>query len=244
MRICIGNWKMNGDKETVHKISQVLNNIQGSISTVKVVVCVPYTLLYEARREFNSVFEIGAQCICPYAEKGSYTGGIGPYQIKDAGVNTVLIGHSEREKYFHETEEEIRDQLKIAIKNGLNIILCVGEYEKDGSTEETSRIIRNRLDIIKTLEINSSVIIAYEPVWAIGTGDVPSAERIQSTVNIIHDEVGNRIEGILYGGSVTKDSVQNLLSIKNLSGFLVGNASLSEEFASICEILSKNEQSE
>ncbi|KAI5160090.1 triosephosphate isomerase (TIM) [Nematocida ausubeli] len=240
MRICVGNWKMNGTKEMVQNISHKMNEREGDLANIEVVICVPYTLLYEARKSFSSAFAIGAQTMCAYAEKGAYTGGISIEQMKDAQVQSVIIGHSERVKYFHETEEEVKNQVEMAVKNSLSVILCVGEHAKNGSLEENSLIIKNRLNIVKNLGVPSArIYIAYEPVWAIGTGDMPSAERIQGIVQMIHEEMGDKIQGILYGGSVTKETVQPLLSISHLSGFLVGNASLTTEFAEICEIVSQ-----
>ncbi|KAH9385684.1 triosephosphate isomerase (TIM) [Nematocida major] len=238
MRICAGNWKMNGTLETVHELSKEMNRKKAELAGTEIIVAPPYTLLMEARRYFDPVFKVGAQGICPYAVSGAYTGGVGAVQVKDLHVESVIIGHSERGKYFKETEEEVHAQLKMAMESELEIILCVGETEEERSAGKTEEVVQKRLCLLKEVltGITPQVIIAYEPVWAIGTGVVPAVEEIQPIVSLIHAEMGSSIKGVLYGGSVGKENAASLMQIKNLSGFLVGNASLTSEFVEICGI--------
>ncbi|KAI5189920.1 triosephosphate isomerase (TIM) [Nematocida minor] len=237
MRICAGNWKMNGTAETVKRISEEMNREE--FAHTEVIIGVPYTLLMEARSKFNLSYKIAAQTICAYAQKGAYTGGVSASQVKDAKAEVVIVGHSERIKYFQETNEEVEAQLGYALESGLEVILCMGETEEERKEGRTMEIISKRLSILKKVvdktDKTLQVVVAYEPIWAIGTGKVPSNQEIEEVVSAIQKEMGEEIKGVLYGGSVTKENAKDLLKINSLSGFLVGNASLTTDFVEICK---------
>lgn len=234
MKICAGNWKMNGTVESVEALAEKMN--EQDFQETEIILAVPYTLIGEARKRFKRPYKIAAQRICPYAQKGAYTGEISGEQVKNAGGEVVIIGHSERAKYFEETNEQVRSQLERAVEAGLEVILCVGETEKEKEENKTLKVIRERLAVLKSIAEKSKVqiTVAYEPIWAIGTGKIPSNEEIEEVVKSIAEETEGSIKGIIYGGSVNKDNADTLMRIRGLSGFLVGNTSLTEEFISIC----------
>lgn len=240
MKICVGNWKMNGSVETVKMLSEKINGKE--FSSTEVIIAVPYTLITQARHAFNPLYKIAAQSICPYAQYGAYTGEISASQVKEALADVVIIGHSERAKYAHETVDQIISQIELSIESGLEVILCVGETEAERNSKRTEEVITNRLKKIKPLLIQRDIriLIAYEPIWSIGTGLVPSNKEIEETLSLIKRETEGYTRGILYGGSVNRSNTKNLLKIPILSGFLIGAASLTDEFIDICEYTDSN----
>ncbi|MCS7215223.1 MAG: triose-phosphate isomerase [Thermodesulfovibrio sp.] len=168
-----------------------------------------------------------------YENKGAYTGEISPSMLKDAGVEYVIIGHSERRKYFNETDEVINKKIDACVKEDLNVIFCIGETLEERQKDKTTEILKTQ--IIKGLDkINSpeTLTIAYEPVWAIGTGVVATESQIaeahsfiRNQLREIYGKVADKIR-ILYGGSVTPENIKTIMTIDNVDGVLVGGASL------------------
>jgi triosephosphate isomerase len=168
-----------------------------------------------------------------YEDKGAFTGEIAPGMLKDAGCTYVLIGHSERRKYFHERDEDINLKVKKALAVGLKPILCVGETEDERIKNVTQSVIDRQVKkALNGVEKIDNVVIAYEPVWAIGTGKVATSIQaeevhsfIRSILKALYGDVSKDIR-ILYGGSVTKDNIGELIGMENIDGALVGGASL------------------
>jgi triosephosphate isomerase len=177
-----------------------------------------------------------------YEEKGAYTGEVGPAMLKDAGCEYVIIGHSERRKYFHEVDEGVNAKVKKCLSLGLKPILCVGETEEEREKGVTQFVVCLQLKKgLYGVEDLTEVTVAYEPVWAIGTGKTATPQQAQEVHamlrRLLKDSYGDGSAGdarILYGGSVTKDNISELIAMEDIDGALIGGASLkSESFLSI-----------
>ena len=205
------------------------------ISSDNVIICPSYIYLPYFS---NSNFKLGVQNIFS-EEKGAYTGEISVLHVKEMGVKYVILGHSERRIILNESNEFINEKVKKTLNNGLKVILCIGEKEDCLDKEELlkSQII----NCLKDVSLGN-IIIAYEPVWAIGSGRTPTTEEIKETTSFIKDfidkEYGKDIK-VLYGGSVNTRNISSLSEIDNVDGFLVGGASCdANEFLEIASIVS------
>ena len=241
--IIAGNWKMNKSpvetKEYFNKFNDLVKE-----SKSKVVLCVPFVDIQVAQESTqNTNISIGAQNMY-YIDSGAYTGEISAKMLKDMNLEYVIIGHSERRQYFNEIDDIVNLKIKAALENNIKPILCVGETleqrEKGIQNEIISLQIINALKDIDKEEIKN-VIIAYEPVWAIGTGLAATAIDANNSIIVIRNEIAN-IYGvevandicILYGGSIKSENAHELFSMPDIDGGLVGGASLEpEEFAKI-----------
>lgn len=231
--IVAGNWKMhNSIAESIALTRAIKEGFSGSANG-EVVVAPPFTALSAVGDALKgSAVRLAAQNM--YSEdKGAFTGEISPLMLKDAGCAYVIIGHSERRKYFSETDDGVNAKVKKALAAGLKPIVCVGETDEErvqGVTQSVvGRQVRGALAGVEKLD---DVVIAYEPVWAIGTGKVATsaqAEEVHAFVRgLIRELFGAAAEElrILYGGSVTKDNVAELAAMEDIDGALVGGASL------------------
>lgn len=246
-QLIAGNWKMNG---TIAQAHEFLKAFVGSCKLVNnpggenIVVCPPYTLLHVfAEAAKNSTFKVGAQDA--YAQEcGAFTGNINAPMLKDAGCEYVIVGHSERRTKNYESNFSVQKKAEALQNHGMVPILCIGETQKEREEGKTEEVLSKQIQF--SLPLNSSVenlVIAYEPVWAIGTGLVPTNEEIVATIKGIRtsiEEVFNKefAEGvkILYGGSVNGANASEILSLEGVDGVLVGGASLkAEEFAKIAD---------
>lgn len=210
----------------------------------EVILCVPYTdLFYALLTAQNTNIKIGAQNM-HYEEKGAYTGEISAQMLKSINVEYVIIGHSERRQYFNETDETVNKKIKAAFTNGLKPIVCVGETLEQRENGETVKIITNQTKLALeglTDEQVKNTIIAYEPIWAIGTGKTATSEDANNSIKAIRDEIcqiygQNVANGVIiqYGGSVKSSNAKELFEMSDIDGGLVGGASLkSEEFSKI-----------
>ena len=210
----------------------------------EVILCVPYTdLFYALLTAQNTNIKIGAQNM-HYEEKGAYTGEISAQMLKSINVEYVIIGHSERRQYFNETDETVNKKIKAAFANGLKPIVCVGETLEQRENGETVKIITNQTKLALeglTDEQVKNTIIAYEPIWAIGTGKTATSEDANNSIKAIRDEIcqiygQNVANGVIiqYGGSVKSSNAKELFEMSDIDGGLVGGASLkSEEFSKI-----------
>ena len=222
---CIANFKMNKNRsETVFFLDQ-LNSLIDIKPKTRLVVCPPFTSLTKSRDKIL----IGSQNINSN-ESGAYTGEISSEMIKNIGAEYVILGHSERREYFKETNQEINKKVAIALKYKLKPILCIGETLVQRKNNEVEKTLKNQLS--KSLEnVKSDIIIAYEPVWAIGTGETATAEIIIEAHQIIRKILndigfdGQKIS-ILYGGSVNRNNARELIALDGVDGFLIGGASL------------------
>jgi len=245
------NWKMNMDiKSAVSFIKDFKNHIKNTKDT-EIVICAPFTLLYELKKLLNKTnITLGAQNM--YFEKeGAFTGEVSALMLKDIGCEYVILGHSERRQYFNETDELINKKIKAALKNNLKPILCIGENLEQRKNNETMKIIKNQLtSCLNNINKNEmkSVVIAYEPIWAISKGDpkhkaatAEDAEEghksIRNIIADIFDEDTAKKTRIIYGGSMKPENSKELLSMPNINGGLVGGASLdAKSFAKICTL--------
>ncbi|MEI6090596.1 MAG: triose-phosphate isomerase [bacterium] len=246
-----GNWKMNTvPDEAAVLASAIRKGLVGmDLSRVGVLLCPPaINLLRVIQITEDSNLKVGAQN-CHYAKSGAFTGEISCEMIRKSGAEYVIIGHSERRCLFGETDEFINKKVHSAIAEGLKPILCVGETLEQRNEGSTLPIVMGQLEkglAGLTAEQSGSIIIAYEPVWAIGTGLSATAEQaeevhsqIRSAMRVIFGEKGNNMF-ILYGGSMNAQNAGELLSQPNISGGLIGGASLKfEEFLSIIKTASE-----
>ena len=236
-----GNWKMNTNIEeaiTLIKTMQPeLNKIQG----VEKVLCPPFVSLMAARGlTRQTTVKIGAQNLY-FEEKGAFTGEVSPLMLKDL-CEYVILGHSERRHIFNETNEEIDKKVKAAVKNGLKPIFCIGETLDENEAGQTREVLgRQIMASSEKIYFMSGMVIAYEPVWAIGTGKAATADDANKTIGFIRQFV-SKLHGsgiantvrILYGGSVTAANIAELMRKPDIDGALVGGASLkADDFASI-----------
>jgi len=226
--LIVANWKMN--PASLEEAKNIFEGIKNGIDSTnaEIIICPPSVYLTELKG-----LTIGAQNVF-YEEKGAFTGEISCAMLKDLGVDYVIIGHSERRKYFNETDEIINKKIKQALKAGLKIIFCIGETteERDANkkNEVLGRQIKNGLDGIENLD---NINIAYEPVWAIGTGNNCSVEETKQSINFIREFVRSDTR-ILYGGSVKSENSGDYVKYAGANGLLVGGASLNaEEFLKI-----------
>ena len=241
--IIAGNWKMN---KTAAEAKELITALAPKVKGAKcdVVVCVPFTdiaLAAELTRGTN--IEVGAQNIA-WADSGAFTGEISAAMLKEAGATYVIIGHSERRQYFGETDKTVNARLAQALKNGLKPIVCVGEMlaeREGGKTEQVCRTqVVGAFDGISADDA-AKVVIAYEPVWAIGTGKTATDEQANETIGYIRSVVkelyGAKIADgmrIQYGGSMNAKNVEGLMAQPQIDGGLIGGASLKpDDFAYI-----------
>lgn len=242
-KVIAGNWKMNMlPDETIKYIDELAKLVKGTEN--EVILCVPYTdLFYALLTAQNTNIKIGAQNM-HWEESGAYTGEVSGKMLKSIGVEYVIIGHSERRAYFGETDETVNKKIKAAFANELKPIVCVGESlqeKEDGKTEEIitsqTRLALNGLNH----EQVKNTIIAYEPIWAIGTGKTATSEDANNSIKAIRGQI-EKIYGkdvadeviIQYGGSVKSANAQELFMTSDIDGALVGGASLkTEEFEKI-----------
>lgn len=244
MRIPIiaGNWKMNKTiEEAIKLVREIKNNLRDDVETV---VCVPFTSLYEVKKEIaGTSLKLGAQNM-HWEDSGAFTGEISPIMLKEIGVDYVIIGHSERRQYFGETDETVNKKIKSAIKHNITPIVCVGETLEQREANIEKEIVKSQvLKAFSGIEgINiENMVIAYEPVWAIGTGKTASKEDANDMIafirNIIMEEYGRETADrvrIQYGGSVNSGNITEIMNQSDIDGALVGGASLKpEEFVKL-----------
>ena len=234
-----GNWKMN---KTVGEALDLIRELKTAISGVKeveVAVAPPFTALYAVHKELEgSSIRLAAQNLY-WEEKGAFTGEISPLMLKEVGCQYVIIGHSERRQFFGESDETVNRRIKAALTQGLKVIFCIGETLREREEGKTFSVIeRHILGGLKGLGDKElkNMAIAYEPVWAIGTGKTATPEQAEEVHRFIREkveklysrEVSEEIR-IQYGGSVTPDNVKGLMNQPNIDGALVGGASLKAE---------------
>ena len=242
-KVIAGNWKMNMlPDETIKFIDEIAPLVKDTEN--EVILCVPYTdLFYALLTAQNTNIKIGAQNM-HWEEKGAFTGEVSGKMLKAIGVKYVIIGHSERRQYFAETDESVNKKIKAAFENNLNPIVCVGETLEQREEGKTEEIITNQTRLALeglTNEQVKNTIIAYEPIWAIGTGKTATSEDANNSIKAIRKEIeenyGKEVAEeviIQYGGSVKSQNAKELFTTSDIDGGLVGGASLKvEEFSKI-----------
>ena len=235
-----GNWKMNKTVgEACDLVRELKTTISGITGKVEVAVAPPFTALHAVRKELEgSSIRLAAQNLY-WEERGAFTGEVSPPMLKEVGCHYVIIGHSERRQFFGETDETVNRRIKAALPQGLKVIFCIGETLKEREEGKTFSVIERQMEGgLKGLgdkEIGD-MVIAYEPVWAIGTGKTATPEQAEEVHRFIREKLGKLYSRkvseeirIQYGGSVTPENIKGLMNQPNIDGALVGGASLKAE---------------
>jgi len=247
--ICAGNWKLNkSPKETSAFLSELALATQ-SLDQSKFIVFPPSVSLDSAQRALvSSQINLGGQNISAQ-ESGAFTGETSINHIKELNCNYVLIGHSERRTLYGETDEDVSAKVKLALNKGIKPMICIGETLEQREAGQTFDVLDVQLTAaLKHITTSDKVAIAYEPVWAIGTGKVAGPKQVDEVHNFLRVKISKRFDqsfssktALLYGGSVKPESASELSKVKNVDGFLIGGASLKvESFVAIYKNSIKN----
>ena len=235
-----GNWKMN---MTAESGKQLITELKPLVKGAKceIALCVPAILIPAmVKAAKGSKIKIGAQNV-HFAKSGAYTGEISADMLKEYGVKYVIIGHSERRQYFGETDETVNKRTLTALANGLTPIVCVGETLEQRENGQTEKVLAHQLEVgLNGVEDITKVVIAYEPVWAIGTGKTATDEQAQETIAYIRKKLAKLFDTrsakkviIQYGGSMNAANCKGLMAQPDIDGGLIGGASLKTDFATI-----------
>ncbi len=223
VKIVVANLKMNF---TLAEVADYLEKVK-EIEDDNLIICPSFIYLPYFTKK---TFKVGAQN-CFYENKGAFTGEISPTQLKSTGVDYVIIAHSERRHFFQENNEIIRKKVQAALGADLRVIYCLGETEAEKNSGQTIPVLEAQLKIIFDdfdNEQKDKIMIAYEPVWAIGTGNVPKTSELEKTLQYLKEKLKTTKDleiKVLYGGSINENNIAELAQIKNLDGFLIGGAS-------------------
>jgi len=242
---CIANWKMNFNiSDSINFIDDLAKNSLQNSKT-KIILCPSFISINDvANKVSRDIIELGAQNV-HHCLKGAYTGEISIDMLKEIECEWVILGHSERRQYFFEEDVILNDKIRTVVEGGLNPILCIGESLEQRKNNETFSILKRQLDIaLKNIDFkNRELIIAYEPVWAIGTGISASIDMIEEVVDWIKEYLLQKISiniPILYGGSVSRANCDSIIQLDNINGFLIGTSSLDvSEFYGIYSIMNE-----
>ena len=234
------NWKMNKTLEETQAFINEFVPLVKDVKDVDIIIAPPFTSLYVASKLLkNTNVQLASQDVF-YEDKGAYTGEVSPVMLADAGCVHVIVGHSERRQYFKETDEILNKKIKAAKKHGLGIIFCIGESLEEREAGKMFEVLKR--EIMEGLRDvpYEGLVVAYEPIWAIGTGKTATTEQAQEVHKYIRERLGDLYGGaaslirILYGGSVTPDNVDALMACEDVDGALVGGASLkADSFAKL-----------
>jgi len=247
--IIAGNWKMHKNRDEALQFIYNVNMNVPSREYVETAVCAQAPILRDLVKRQGDHLRIGAQNMHQKTE-GAFTGEVSAAVLKNIGVTYVIIGHSERREHFYETDELVNQKLHQAFRHGLTPILCVGEpleVREEGTTEEyVKKQVQKALKGLGDEQVRD-LIVAYEPIWAIGTGKTASSEQAEETIAMIRKTLSTLYDGgvadavrILYGGSVKTHNIEELLQEENIDGALVGGASLkTKDFLAMCETAQK-----
>jgi triosephosphate isomerase len=248
--VIAGNWKMFKTNSEALQLAEGIKSATSDIKNTKVVICPPATALTVVNGVVEgSVVSLGSQNIF-WEKEGAFTGELSPGMVKSTGATYAIIGHSERRQYFGETDETVNKKIKATLENGLNPIVCVGESLEERESNITDKVVSKQISgALEGLDAASAakLIIAYEPIWAIGTGKTATPEQAQEVHKMIrdlirdlyNDEVADGMV-IQYGGSVKPENAQILLGQEDVDGALVGGACLkAESFSEIIHIAEK-----
>lgn len=242
--LIMGNWKMNGSREEGVQLAKALAEGLNAAGSQEVAVCVPFVYLSDVRGALAvSSIALGAQNVADQAS-GAYTGEISAAMLADCGCKYALVGHSERRSYYGDTNQTVASRFCQAQKQNVIPVLCVGETLEEREQDRTFQVVDEQLDAVidaAGIEAFANAVIAYEPVWAIGTGKTASDEQAQEVHQYIRQRIADRNPAIaakvqiLYGGSVKPDNAKALFAMPDIDGGLVGGASLDAKgFLQIC----------
>lgn len=241
-----GNWKMNGDSESTTSLINGIADGRDDVTAAEVLVCPPYILIPRAADALNGPADIvlGAQDL-DINQNGAFTGQISAAMLVDAGCEYVIVGHSERRAIYGESDQDVADKFKVAQDGGLIPVLCVGETLEERESGNTESVVARQIQaVIDLVGIDNfdNAVIAYEPVWAIGTGKTATPEMAQEVHKFIRDMLSALNTGVadnlrlLYGGSMNAGNAESLIGMADIDGGLIGGASLqAESFLAICK---------
>ena len=222
----IANWKMFGELKSInslHKVVKFFKNFKKNKS-IKIIYCPPSTLIRPMSKKLvNSKIEVGAQNCHEHETFGAFTGSINSMMLRSVGAKYIILGHSEN-RQSGETDKLINLKIKSALKSGLKVIFCIGETLKEKRKKITKQVLNKQINLgLNKINNKNNVIVAYEPVWSIGTGLIPKNNELYEIINFIKEKT--KKNKILYGGSVNAKNIEQLKSINNLDGYLIGGAS-------------------
>ncbi len=236
MRYFIGNWKMFGIPKSINILNKInsFNSRDKNRNKYRVIITPPYTLLETYSKYFRfKKISIGSQN-CYYKDHfSSDTAAISPYMIKSVGAKYTLIGHSDNRKEG-DTNEILKKKVQFALENNLKVIFCIGENKIEKKNKKTFNVLKRQIINVLNYKINiNNIIVAYEPIWSIGTGQIPTKTELEKTIihvkKILKNTLKNKNPLVLYGGSVDGNSVKVFREIKEIDGFLIGGASKSSK---------------
>lgn len=250
-KLVAGNWKMNGSLAANQELLQAIIPSLATLTGAQFAICVPFPYLAQAQQSLRgSNIAHGAQDVCQF-DSGAYTGGVSASMLADLGCRYVIVGHSERRNVFGESDEVVALKFAAAIKRRLTPIFCVGETLAERESGVTEAVVARQLDaVLKRCGIAAleQAVVAYEPVWAIGTGKTATPQQAQAVHVFIRARLAASDRAlaeslrILYGGSVKASNAGGLLAMPDLDGGLIGGASLvAEEFSAICRAAASKE---
>ena len=243
-KLVAGNWKMNGSLQSIHALLDGIKQGMGSVTGTEVAVCPPAIYIPEvASMVRDSGIELGSQNICDQ-DSGAYTGEIAGAMLKEFGCKYAIVGHSERRSLYGENDQQVAARFSAARRNGLIPILCVGELLEEREQGMTESVVGRQLDAVlaaEGIQGFAGVVVAYEPVWAIGTGKTASPDQAQEVHAFIRKKLAG-LDGtiadsliIQYGGSVNAGNAEELFGMPDIDGGLIGGASLkAEDFLAVC----------
>ncbi|KAK6009256.1 triose-phosphate isomerase [Ostertagia ostertagi] len=234
-----GNWKMNGDKKAIDGICAFLNQ-SGEAADVDVIVAPPAPYIAYVKSQLKGSIKVSAQN-CYKVPKGAFTGEISPAMLKDLDVEWVILGHSERRHIFGESDQLIAEKCVHALEAHVNVIFCIGEKLEEREAGKTKEVNFRQMQALVDKKVDwTNIVIAYEPVWAIGTGKTATPDQAQEVHLWIREFLKDKVSAdvaaktrIIYGGSVTADNCVELGKKPDIDGFLVGGASLKPDFVKI-----------
>lgn len=242
VKLVAGNWKMNGVTADLTEVAALRQALSDTPPACRVALCPPATLIERLARDAGALIETGGQD-CRAEAKGAFTGGVSAAMLKDAGATLVIVGHSERRQEFGESDALVASKAEAAIEAGLEPIICVGETLAQREAGEAVEVVRRQvMNSLPLAAVGRPFAVAYEPVWAIGTGLTPTLEQIEEVHRAVRSAMIERLglaaatPPILYGGSVKPDNARVILAVPEVGGALVGGASLkAADFLAIIE---------
>ena len=236
MRYFIGNWKMFGIPKSINILNKInkFNSKDKNRNKYRVIITPPYTLIESFSKYFkNKKISIGSQNCYQKDQFSSNTAAVSPYMLRSVGAKYTLIGHSDN-RGEGDTDSMLRDKVEFALKNNLKVVFCIGENKSEKKNNRTLAVLKKQLTNVLEKKFNkNNIIVAYEPIWSIGTGKIPSAEELKKTTvhikKILKNIFKKNSPAVLYGGSVDGTNVEMFKQITEIDGFLIGGASKSSK---------------